>query len=64
MTKPVRLLSYEALRERGITHSKRHLRRLEADGTFPKRVPLSSQRVAWVEAEIDDYLHHLMLERG
>ena len=32
--------------------SKPHLRRMEHEGKFPRRVRLSPFRIAWVEAEI------------
>lgn len=58
---PIRLLSYEQLRERGITHTKNSLWRLERAGKFPRRI--TAGRVAWVEAEIDEYLRKLVAMR-
>ena len=41
----MRILSFEDLRsEKGIPYSKVHLWRLEREGKFPKRVPLSESR--------------------
>jgi prophage regulatory protein len=51
-----KLLSYDDLRERGIGLSKVQLWRNESVGKFRKRVTLSRQRVAWLEAEIDAWL--------
>jgi prophage regulatory protein len=52
----VTLLSYVALRAKGVPFSKSQLWRLERDGKFPKRVRLSEARVAWVESEIDTWV--------
>ena len=39
-----------------IPYSQNQLRRLEAQGTFPKRVRIGANRVAWVRQEIDDWI--------
>jgi prophage regulatory protein len=39
-----------------IPYSQNQLRRLEAQGTFPKRVRIGANRVAWVRAEIDGWI--------
>ena len=53
----IRLLSFEALRSRGIPYTRVHLARLERDEKFPRRVRLNDAgRIAWVESEIDEYL--------
>ena len=36
-----------------IPYSQNQLRRLEAQGSFPKRVRIGANRVAWVRQEID-----------
>lgn len=46
------VMNYEELRDLGISYSKEHLRRLEADGLFPTRVRLSVTRVAWLYDEV------------
>jgi prophage regulatory protein len=51
-----RLLTYPELRAHGIVLSAKQLKRLEAKGTFPKRVKAGDQRVAWVESEIDAWV--------
>ena len=51
-----RLIGYEDLKQKGIPYTKQHLWRLERQSAFPKRVPLSATRVAWVESEIDAYV--------
>lgn len=48
----MKLISYASLEpEKGIPYSAEHLRRLEKDGKFPKRLP--GGRRLWVESEID-----------
>ena len=41
---------------RRIPYSQNHLRRLEAQGSFPKRVRIGANRVAWVRQEIDSWI--------
>jgi len=57
------LLNYKQLREMGITYSREHLHRLEAAGTFPRRVRLSPQKIAWFEHEILAWLNQRSTER-
>jgi prophage regulatory protein len=59
----LRFLSREDLIERGITYSRVHLDRLEASGKFPRRVPLSANRVAWIEEEVDAWAAERLAER-
>jgi predicted DNA-binding transcriptional regulator AlpA len=60
-----RYLDYEDLRAKGIKWSKTTLWRKERakPPQFPKRVPLSPSRVAWVESEIDAYMAGLIAKR-
>jgi predicted DNA-binding transcriptional regulator AlpA len=51
-----RLLTYNELRDHGVTYTRRHLDNLERIGKFPKRVPLGDRSVAWVEKEIDAHV--------
>jgi prophage regulatory protein len=39
-----------------IPYSQNQLRRLEAQGTFPKRVRIGANRVAWVREEVDHWI--------
>ena len=39
-----------------IPYSQNHLRRLEAKGSFPKRIRIGANRVAWVRQEIDSWI--------
>tara|TARA_R110002049_G_scaffold137350_2_gene297359 strand:- start:41477 stop:41734 length:258 start_codon:yes stop_codon:yes gene_type:complete len=50
------VISYDDLADLGIRYSKEHLRRLEREGLFPKRVPLTACRVAWVREEVIAWL--------
>jgi prophage regulatory protein len=52
----MKLLDHAALQERGVPYGKVQLWRLEKAGKFPKRVPISPSRVAWVEQEIDAWI--------
>jgi prophage regulatory protein len=57
------LLSYEDLKLIGITWSREHLWRLEAANKFPRRIYLSSQKIAWFEGEILEWLGQRAAER-
>jgi len=60
----MRILSFEDLRsEKGIPYSKVHLWRLERDGKFPKRVPLSQSRHGWLDSEINEWITARMAKR-
>lgn len=62
--KPIKLLRYGDLNEKhGIDFSRRHLRRLEDTGLFPKRIHTGPKSPAWIEAEIEAYLAELMTNR-
>lgn len=52
----LRILSPEALPEKGITLGNDQRKTLEARGLFPKRVPITQRTHGYVEQEIDDYL--------
>lgn len=55
----MRFLVYEQLRmEKGIPLGDRQLRRLEAKGHFPKRIPIASGCAikGWPEVIIDEHL--------
>jgi prophage regulatory protein len=63
-SKPLRLLSRDDLKSKGISYCNVHLLRLEKDGKFPKRLYLSPARAAWLESEIDDYIARCVAARG
>ncbi len=58
-----RFVSFEDLRAFGIKSCKVTLWRLERTGKFPRRVQVSPGRVAWVEAEIRQYMADCMAAR-
>ena len=58
----MKLLSVKAVREK-VCYSPQHIARLEKAGKFPKRVRLGQARVAWVEAEIDEWINERIAER-
>jgi prophage regulatory protein len=60
---PHKLLPFPELRERGVLHGRRHVDRLEAEGKFPKRVPIGMRRVGWVAAEIDEWVNAAISSR-
>jgi hypothetical protein len=53
---PVRVLTWNDLRERGIHFHSNHLRKLWMSDRFPKPVYLSPRRLVWREADIDAWL--------
>jgi prophage regulatory protein len=60
---PIRLITNDDLRLKGIPYSKPHLWRLERSGKFPKRVPIGAGRYAYVETEIDGWIEARVRER-
>ena len=55
----MRIITFKELKSvKGIPFSREHIRRLEADGKFPKRVRLApgGDYYGYVEKEIDEYL--------
>ena len=53
-TLPELILTSEIVQR--IPYSQNHLRRLEAKGSFPKRIRIGANRVAWVREEIDSWI--------
>jgi hypothetical protein len=58
----MRFVVYSQLKpEKGIPYSDRQLKRLEAAGKFPKRVPLAGGSIkGWPEIVIDQHLEALV----
>jgi prophage regulatory protein len=53
----IKLITFDELKPRkGVPYHRNHIRRMVAAGSFPKPVPLSSKRIAWVETEVDAWL--------
>jgi prophage regulatory protein len=50
------LITWRAVRERTSLSRATIYRKIADHPDFPRPVPLSERRVAWVEAEIDDYV--------
>jgi prophage regulatory protein len=46
-----------------VPYSLNHIRRLEYEGAFPKRVRLGANRVGWVLAEVQQWLKDRMKDR-
>lgn len=62
----MRIITFKELKTtKGIPFSREHLRRLEADGKFPKRVRLApgGDYYGYVEKEIDEYLLNRLAAR-
>jgi prophage regulatory protein len=59
-----RLLTFKELKALGLSFSREHLWRLEAAGKFPRRIYLSSQKIAWFADEIADWLQARANERS
>jgi prophage regulatory protein len=47
-----------------IPYSQNHLRRLEAQGNFPKRIRIGANRVAWLREEIDRWIEARVAARN
>jgi len=58
------LLNFNELKsKKGIPYTRVHIGRLENKGQFPKRVKIGSNRVGWVEQEIDAMIQAKMNAR-
>lgn len=59
-----RLVSKKELKSLlGIPYSPQHIARLEAAGKFPKRLRLGQSRVAWLQAEVEQWIADKVAER-
>jgi prophage regulatory protein len=47
-----------------IPYSQNHLRRLEAQGRFPKRIRIGANRVAWLREEIENWINERVIARN
>ena len=59
-----RISLFPELKDLGVRYSRRHLDRLEAEGQFPKRVPLGEHRVGWVTDEVIAYVKQQIESRS
>ena len=48
----------------GVPYSFAHIARLEAAGDFPRRVKLGACRVAWLAAELQDWIDERVASRN
>jgi prophage regulatory protein len=61
----MRLIPFADLRpKKGIPYCRDHTRRLSKVGRFPKPVPLSNRRIAYVEEEIDQWVAEKLAARN
>lgn len=60
----MKLVDWKTLKKNyGIPYSRQHIARLEADRKFPLRVTLGQCRVAWVEAEVVQWIEERIKKR-
>ena len=60
----MKILRYAELKPaKGIPWSNVHLRRLEEEDKFPRRLNLGEATVGWVESEIDEWLEQRVKAR-
>lgn len=59
-----KLLPFSDLRDHGVLFGRRQIDRLEADGKFPKRVPIGANRVGWVASEVEDWVDAAIARRS
>jgi prophage regulatory protein len=55
---PRRILAYEDLPSKGIRFHRNYLRSLWEEGRFPKPIHLSPRKLAWIEAEVDEWVEN------
>ena len=58
----MRILSKRQLKEL-VLYSPQHVARLEAAGSFPKRIRLGQCRVGWIQQEVLDWLQERITRR-
>ncbi len=59
---PIRLLRLPEILRR-VPYSEAHIWRLEQAGKFPRRAHLGANGVAWVDAEINDWVDDCLRQR-
>jgi prophage regulatory protein len=57
-----KLVSQIELRNR-VPYSRSHIDRLERSGNFPRRLKIGPNRIAWLSAEIDQWIEERAKER-
>ncbi|MCK1589129.1 MULTISPECIES: AlpA family phage regulatory protein [unclassified Bradyrhizobium] len=58
-----KLLLFPELHDHGVPFGRRYIDRLEAEGKFPRRVPIGAKRVGWVTDEVDDWVSAAIARR-
>jgi prophage regulatory protein len=59
-----KLLPFSDLHDHGVLLGRRQIDRLEAKGSFPKRVAIGANRVGWVTDEIEDWVNAAISRRS
>ncbi|MCK1324225.1 AlpA family phage regulatory protein [Bradyrhizobium sp. 156] len=59
-----KLLLFPELSDHGVPSGRRYIDRLEAEGKFPRRVPIGAKRVGWVAAEIEGWVSAAIARRS
>jgi prophage regulatory protein len=52
----VALIPFEGLKAKGVTLGRCQVWRLEKAGKFPKHINISTNRTAWIESEVDEWI--------
>jgi prophage regulatory protein len=61
---PLRMLDFSELKpKKGITFTRRHIRRKCLEKTFPMPIQIGDRAIAFIESEIDDWIRARMAER-
>ncbi|MCK1498915.1 MULTISPECIES: AlpA family phage regulatory protein [unclassified Bradyrhizobium] len=59
-----KLLLFPELSDHGVPFGRRYIDRLEAEGKFPRRVPIGAKRVGWVATEIEGWVSAAIARRS
>ena len=62
-TELIRVINRSEL-DKMIPYSLEHIRRLEKDGKFPKRIKLGANRVGWLLSEVEAWIAKRAAERA
>jgi prophage regulatory protein len=57
------IVSKDLKPKKGIPYCSDHIRRLEKKGEFPLHINLGDGRIAWIEAEIDNWIEQKIRKR-
>lgn len=57
------LLSFQDLQSRGIPYSRQWIYHLVEAGKFPRPIKVGTRRIAWVGAEIEQWIEECTAER-